>query len=62
LGRNEEARRRRISARVRKRERDLALLLREVEAYVADAGLQAIRYELDGRWYIMDEPRQAVAS
>jgi hypothetical protein len=51
-----------ISARVRKTKSDLALLLREVEAYVADAGLQAIRYELDGRWYIMDEPRQAVAS
>jgi hypothetical protein len=52
----------RISARVRRSKNDLALLLREVEAYVAAAGLQAIRYELDGRWYIMDEPRQAVAS
>jgi hypothetical protein len=51
-----------ISARVRKRQSDLAALLREVEAYVGDAGLQAIRYELDGRWYIMDRPRQAVAS
>jgi hypothetical protein len=51
-----------ISARVRRSDSDLALLLRAVEAYVADVGLQAIRYELDGRWYIMDEPRQAVAS
>ena len=43
-----------ISARVRRNKTDLALLLREIEAYVAHAGLQAIRYHLDRRCYIME--------
>jgi hypothetical protein len=43
-----------ISARVRRSRNDLAQLLRKVEAYVAESGLQAIRYELDGRFYIME--------
>ena len=43
-----------VSARVRRSKDDLAVLLRKVEAYVAEAGLQAIRYELDGRFYIME--------
>jgi hypothetical protein len=42
-----------VSARFRKSKNDLAFLLREVEAYVADAELQAIRYQLDGRFYVM---------
>jgi hypothetical protein len=53
-----------VSARVRRSEGDLAALLREVEAYVAEAGLQAIRYQLDGRFYIMEArtPEPAVAA
>jgi hypothetical protein len=35
---------------------DLAALLRQVEAYVADTGLQAIRYRLDGCFHIMEAP------
>jgi predicted PP-loop superfamily ATPase len=54
-----------VSARIRRSKNDLAELLREVEAYVAEAGLQAIRYELDGRFYIMEarvpEPLAAAA-
>ncbi len=42
-----------VMARVRSDENDLALLLREVECYVAEAGLLAIRYRLDGRFYIL---------
>lgn len=45
-----------VSARLRKSHRDLARLLRTVEAYVAEAGLQAIRYHLDGRFYILEAP------
>jgi hypothetical protein len=40
--------------------------LRKVEAYVAESGLRAIRYELDGRFYIMEadrlEPAPAAAA
>ena len=32
----------------------LAPLLRRVEARVADGGLYAIRFHLDGRWYVME--------
>jgi hypothetical protein len=32
----------------------LALLLRRVEAWVAEKGLYAIRFHLDGRWYVME--------
>ena len=32
----------------------VALLLRRVEAWVAERGLHAIRFELDGRWYVME--------
>jgi hypothetical protein len=35
---------------------DVAALLREVEAYVAESGLQAIRYRVDGRFHIMEAP------
>ena len=43
-----------VSARVRRSKNDLAQLLRTVETYVAESGLQAIRYELDGRFYILE--------
>jgi hypothetical protein len=33
---------------------DLATLLREVEAFVADEGLLAIRFCLDGRFHVME--------
>jgi hypothetical protein len=50
-----------VTARLRANEDDLAVLLREVESYVADAELHAIRYQLDGRSYIMAaEPRPSV--
>jgi hypothetical protein len=53
-----------VSARLRRSESDLAALLREVEAYVAEAGLQAIRYQLDGRFYVMEArmPEPAAAA
>jgi hypothetical protein len=43
-----------ISARFRKTRKDLAVLLRTVEGYVSEAGLRAIRYQLDGRFYILE--------
>jgi hypothetical protein len=43
-----------VTARFRKTKKDLAVLLRTVEEYVADAQLQAIRYQLDGRYYILE--------
>jgi hypothetical protein len=52
----------RVSARVQTSKSDLAALLRAVEAYVADAELDAIRYQLDGRFYIMDATPRALAS
>ena len=45
-----------VTARLRRDEDDLALLLREVESYVADAELHAIRFQLDGRSYILAAP------
>lgn len=35
---------------------DLATLLREVEAFVGDVGLLAIRFCLDGRFHVMEAP------
>lgn len=50
-----------VSARLRAAATDLAVLLRAVEAYVADAELHAIRYQLDGRFYILAaEPRPSL--
>jgi hypothetical protein len=43
-----------VSAQLRTARGDLARLLRAVEGYVADAALLAIRYQLDGRYYIME--------
>ena len=42
-----------VTARVRKSKDDLALLLREAEAIIAETGLQAIRYHVDGRAYVL---------
>lgn len=53
----------RVSARLRRSKNDLAQLLREVEAYVADSGLQAIRYHVDGRAYVLEaEARETAAA
>jgi hypothetical protein len=52
----------RVSARVQHSKSDLAALLRTVEAYVGAAGLDAIRYQLDGRFYILDATPRALAS
>ncbi len=43
-----------IGARTKVDETDLAVLLREVEEAVSKLGLQAIRYCLDGRFYVME--------
>jgi hypothetical protein len=45
-----------VSARLRADEDDLAVLMREVEAYVTEAELHAIRFRLDGRSYILAAP------
>lgn len=53
-----------VSARLRGNSNDLALLLREVEAYVAESGLQAMRYHVDGRAYVLEAlaPETAAAA
>ena len=43
-----------VTARVRSTKNDVARLLRAVESYVAYAGLLAIRFQLDGRFYVME--------
>jgi hypothetical protein len=42
-----------VAAELKADATDFAELLREVEAYVADTGLQAIRYCVDGRFHVM---------
>jgi hypothetical protein len=53
-----------VHARVRADATDLGSLLRAVEAYVAAAGLLALRYSVDGRFYIVEAraPDVAVAA
>ena len=50
-----------VTARFQEDAADLAALLREVEACVFDLNLQAIRYCLDGRFYILEAPSYEVA-
>ena len=50
-----------IAATVEADETDLAALLREVEDFVFNLDLQAIRYCLDGRFYVMEAPSYEVA-
>jgi hypothetical protein len=50
-----------IAARVEQDDTDLAALLREVEDLVFNLDLQAIRYCLDSRFYIMEAPSYEVA-
>jgi hypothetical protein len=42
-----------VTARLRSRSTDLAVLLRDVEAWVEEESLCAIRYEVDGREYVI---------
>jgi hypothetical protein len=42
-------------------ELDLALVLRTVQAWLERCGLAAIRFELDGRMYVLEARRPAVA-
>ena len=41
---------------------DLATLLRSVEEWVAERGLVAIRYEVDGRAYVLEAGRSTLSS
>ena len=43
-----------VGARAKVDDVDLAVLLREVEILVSELDLQAIRYCLDGRFYVME--------
>jgi hypothetical protein len=43
-----------VIAEVNRKPADLAELLRDVEGWVRDESLGAIRYELDGRAYVLD--------
>jgi hypothetical protein len=42
-----------VTARLRERPGDLAVLLRDLEAWVEEESLCAIRYEVDGREYVL---------
>ena len=42
-----------VTARLRVRSGDLAVLLREVETWVEEESLCAIRFEVDGREYVL---------
>ena len=52
----------RVTARLRGNKNDLALLLRVVEDYVAETGLQAIRYHVDGRAYVLEAHTRETAA
>jgi hypothetical protein len=45
---------RRVSVLIQPDEGDLATLLRVAERWVAEAGLGAIRFEVDGRTYVLE--------
>ena len=42
-----------VTARLRDHSADLAVLLRELEAWVVEESLFAIRFEVDGREYVL---------
>ena len=50
-----------IAAVLRADPADLALLLREVEAWLVDCGLGEVQFELDGRRYSLQGPLAAMA-
>jgi hypothetical protein len=43
-----------VTARLRERSGDLAVLLRDVEVWVEEESLCAIRFEVDGREYVIE--------
>jgi hypothetical protein len=45
---------RRVAVLIQPEDGDLAAILRTVERWVADHGLFAIRFELDGRTYVLE--------
>jgi hypothetical protein len=45
---------RRVAVLIQAEDGDLAAMLRTVEQWVADHGLVAIRFELDGRTYVLE--------
>jgi hypothetical protein len=45
---------RRVAVLIQPEDGDLAAILRTVERWVAEHGLVAIRFELDGRLYVLD--------
>lgn len=45
---------RRVSVLIEPKEGDLAALLRVAERWVAEVGLGAIRFEVDGRTYVLE--------
>jgi hypothetical protein len=50
-----------VAAVLRASPADLAVLLREVEAWLVDCGLQLVEFELDGRRYLLRGRPAAVA-
>jgi hypothetical protein len=50
-----------VAAVLRAETEDLALLLRELEAWVAESGVHQVRFELDGRTYSLRGRRASVA-
>ena len=43
-----------VVAELRPETRDLVVLLREVESWVEEESVRAVRYELDGRFYVLE--------
>jgi hypothetical protein len=41
---------------------DLAVLLRDVQAWVADSWLATVRFEVDGRTYVLEAGQPALAT
>jgi hypothetical protein len=53
---------RRVAVLIQSEEGDLAVLLRLVERWVAEQGLLAIRFELDGCMYVLESGESAWSS
>jgi len=51
-----------VAAVLRAEAEDLALLLRELEAWVAETGSPQVRFELDGRTYSLRGRRASIAA
>jgi len=51
-----------IAAVLRAEPDDLAVLLREVEAWLVDCGLERVEFELDGRRYVVRGPCAAAGT